>query len=395
VTFLHPDFGVGGAERLILDAAIAFDNNGHQVEIVTNQFSEVHCFTEALKFKDNIVVAAKWIPRTIFGKFYALLAYIRLCIASLYVIWDKTADVVFLDQISLPLVFFRLARPFFHPKLIFYCHFPDQKLTTRESELKKFYRYFIDGLENKTLGLADKIYVNSLFTKNVCSETFPTIDSSRFDILHPSLNTSVLDETEDVQLDIPDDFEFVFVSLNRYEGKKDHILALRVFNSFKDLVDQKTFAKCLLVFAGGYDPLNSENKTIYNELVQETERFGLSDNVKFYKSPSDAVKVSLLRRAQLLFYTPKGEHFGIVPLESMWLRTPVLALRSGGPIETIDNQKTGYLIEPDADLKQFADVFLKAVRDPELKKRMGEAGRVRVQDNFSFEAFTQKLLETV
>jgi alpha-1,3/alpha-1,6-mannosyltransferase len=46
IVFLHPDFGIGGAERLVLDAALATKSKGQQVHIVTNQFSEQHCFTE-------------------------------------------------------------------------------------------------------------------------------------------------------------------------------------------------------------------------------------------------------------------------------------------------------------------------------------------------------------
>lgn len=51
VTFLHPDFGIGGAERLVLDAAIALRNKGHRVHIVTNYFSRDHCFPELLSFE--------------------------------------------------------------------------------------------------------------------------------------------------------------------------------------------------------------------------------------------------------------------------------------------------------------------------------------------------------
>jgi alpha-1,3/alpha-1,6-mannosyltransferase len=53
VVFLHPDFGIGGAERLVLDEALAMKKKQHDVRIVTNQFSKDHCFTELLEFKEN------------------------------------------------------------------------------------------------------------------------------------------------------------------------------------------------------------------------------------------------------------------------------------------------------------------------------------------------------
>lgn len=48
IIFLHPDLGLGGAERLIGDAALALRSRGHDVKIVTNQFSKNHCFKDLI-----------------------------------------------------------------------------------------------------------------------------------------------------------------------------------------------------------------------------------------------------------------------------------------------------------------------------------------------------------
>jgi glycosyltransferase involved in cell wall biosynthesis len=53
----------------------------------------------------------------------------------------------------------------------------------------------------------------------------------------------------------------------------------------------------------------------------------------------------LLSSASVLCYTRHREHFGIVPLEAMDSGIPVVAIRSGGPMETIVNGVTGYLVE--------------------------------------------------
>jgi hypothetical protein len=49
------------------------------------------------------------------------------------------------------------------------------------------------------------------------------------------------------------------------------------------------FEKCLLIIAGGYDPLNSENEIYYNELIESVQEFQLNDNVIFLKSPSKPI----------------------------------------------------------------------------------------------------------
>lgn len=78
VTFLHPDLGIGGAERLVVDAALALKNKGHEVNFVTSHHDPAHCFTETRDGTIPVTIVGDWLPRNIFGKFYALCAYIRM-----------------------------------------------------------------------------------------------------------------------------------------------------------------------------------------------------------------------------------------------------------------------------------------------------------------------------
>lgn len=47
VVFFHPDLGIGGAERLVVDAAVGLQNRGHKVVIFTSHCDKSHCFEEA------------------------------------------------------------------------------------------------------------------------------------------------------------------------------------------------------------------------------------------------------------------------------------------------------------------------------------------------------------
>jgi alpha-1,3/alpha-1,6-mannosyltransferase len=47
VVFVHPDLGIGGAERLIIDAAVGLQLAGHKVTILTSYRNKNHCFEEA------------------------------------------------------------------------------------------------------------------------------------------------------------------------------------------------------------------------------------------------------------------------------------------------------------------------------------------------------------
>ena len=39
IAFLHPDLGIGGAERLVVDAAIALVQNNHNVDVYTSHYN--------------------------------------------------------------------------------------------------------------------------------------------------------------------------------------------------------------------------------------------------------------------------------------------------------------------------------------------------------------------
>lgn len=391
ILFLHPDLGIGGAERLVVDAALALQSKGNSVSFLTNHHDKSHCFEETRNGTLRVRVVGDWLPRSIFGKFYAFCAYFRMVYAAFYVTLfqskEEPIDVIFCDLISLGVPILKLAKH--SPKILFYCHFPDQLLTKPGGLLKTIYRMPLNFLEEKTTGAADGVLVNSKFTSRVFSETFKTLNVTP-DVLYPSLVTKFFDQTSrDEEIDEIPENAVVILSINRYERKKNIPLALKAFKLLERNVTKHEWHRLHLVIAGGYDSRNIENVEHYDELTVISENLDLKDNVTFFRSPSDEIKVKLLHRCKLLFYTPTNEHFGIVPLEAMYLSRPVIAVNSGGPTETIVHEQTGFLCPSDPE--DFANAATRIIKDPKLGEKMGEMGRKRVEQRFSFEAFTEKL----
>ena len=111
----------------------------------------------------------------------------------------------------------------------------------------------------------------------------------------------------------------------------------------------------------------------------------------FLLSIPASLKAELLSTARLLLYTPSNEHFGIVPLEAMLSCTPVLAVNSGGPLETVVEEETGWLRPPDD--KEWSAVMNKVLfemSDSEIRI-MGEKGKERVEREFSKEKMAASL----
>ncbi|KAJ8004950.1 hypothetical protein DPEC_G00141600 [Dallia pectoralis] len=393
VVFLHPDLGIGGAERLVVDAAVALRSRGCSIQIWTAHHDPTHCFPETLESDLNVVCVGDWLPTSVGGYLHALCAYLRMVYVALYLVFFSGVeyDVVFCDQVSVCIPVLRLSRQ--RKKVLFYCHFPDQLLTQRGSALKKLYRAPIDKLEELTTGMADMVLVNSCFTAGVFRETFRTLDRVQIDVLYPSLNTHTFDrppaEAQGLEGLIPEGVSCLFLSLNRYERKKSLGLALEGLSVLKSRLSPGDRAGLHLVVAGGYDSRVAENVQHYTELKEQAAQLGVENSVTFLRSPSDSQKVALLRGSSAVLYTPSREHFGIVPVEAMYCGCPVIAVRSGGPLESVAHGDTGFLCEPTAEA--FSLAMEKLFREPQLGRDMGQAGRRRVQEKFSLEAFSDQL----
>ncbi|XP_053322077.1 alpha-1,3/1,6-mannosyltransferase ALG2 [Spea bombifrons] len=391
VLFVHPDLGIGGAERLVVDAALALKSRGCHVQVWTTHYDPNHCFSETKDSGIPIRCCGDWLPRSLFGRCHALCAYVRMIFLALYIIFlsGERFDVVFCDQVSACIPFFKLAR---NPKkVLFYCHFPDQLLTQRISLMKRIYRKPVDWLEEKTTGMADCILVNSLFTADIFRKTFASLACIEPEVLYPSINVSKFecDFFEDLSNIVPVERNNVFLSINRFERKKNLALALEALYDLRDRLSKSEWEKVHLVLAGGYDERILENVQHYQELNDLATRYGIRDHVTFVRSFSDKQKVNLLNNCICVLYTPSNEHFGIVPIEAMYMRCPVIAVNSGGPLESVVNNVTGYLCLPKA--KDFSCAMERFVKNPSLKVTMGNSGHERVMKTFSFEAFSAHL----
>lgn len=393
VAFIHPDLGIGGAERLVVDAALALKSKGHSVELYTAHHDPKHCFQETRDGTLSVITAGDWLPRHFCHKCYAFFAYLRMLYIALYVILfaEKRFDVIICDQISACLPILRL---FSHrSKVIFFCHFPDQLLTHRKTLLKRLYRWPLDKLEEWTTGLAHKILVNSHFTSKVFHQTFKSLSEITPTVLYPSLNFSNFDIDLSSQPDLSflpsEDVKVTFLSINRYERKKNISLALNSFANLLRLLKEKERSSVHLVISGGYDDRVVENKEYYTELKALADKYEITSQVTFIRSFTDMEKVQLLSQCSVLLYTPSNEHFGICPLEAMYMSRPVIAVSSGGPLETVLDGQTGYLCEP--SVEGFSDKMLHYVRNPKTIKSHGFKGREQVIANFSFDSFTAKL----
>lgn len=117
----------------------------------------------------------------------------------------------------------------------------------------------------------------------------------------------------------------------------------------------------------------------------------LRDKVTFHGFVSRPDLVRLYYDADLFVFPPIwNEAFGVTPLEAMAAGVPVAVSRCGGILETVQDEKTGFIVDP-GDAAALAQVMLRLLDDDTLREKMGRAGRQRALE-FRWEIVNGRML---
>ena len=108
-------------------------------------------------------------------------------------------------------------------------------------------------------------------------------------------------------------------------------------------------------------------------------QLGLGSSVTFLGPVRDVA--SLLKRSALFVLPSLSEGISLTLLEAMASGLPVVATNVGGNPEVVAEGETGLLV-PARSPARLAEAMTRLLRDPLLAKRMGDAGRRRVETDF-------------
>jgi alpha-1,3/alpha-1,6-mannosyltransferase len=142
--------------------------------------------------------------------------------------------------------------------IIFYCHFPDFLLAPHGSVLRHVYRCPFDVLERSEIRKVTVILVNSEFIR----ATTAALDIQNVEVLYLCVRFPAAIESSGRNSERRRPTTPSFVSLNRYERKKDHRLEIDELS-----IVVSSFPDAMLTIAGGYDPKVAENVDHERELI--------------------------------------------------------------------------------------------------------------------------------
>lgn len=179
----------------------------------------------------------------------------------------------------------------------------------------------------------------------------------------------VLEITE--RLKIPRDRPII-LQISRFDRFKDPIGVINAYRMVKKYND------CILILAGSSAADDPEGEAVLNE-VREYAKSDPDIHILLLPPFSDRDINGLQRAATVVLQKSIKEGFGLTVSEAMWKGRPVIGGAVGGIPLQIVHGVTGFLVHSAEGAAFRIRQFL---NNPEMAKRMGDAGREYVRQNF-------------
>jgi glycosyltransferase involved in cell wall biosynthesis len=164
--------------------------------------------------------------------------------------------------------------------------------------------------------------------------------------------------------------------ISRWKGQ------LVLLKAFYDL--SKVQENIKLVFIGSPPP-NQEG--FLESLHQQIEKFKISQKVIIIPFQD---KITAIWQSIDIAVIPSSEPepFGLVAVEAMLAKKPVIGSNHGGLTEILIDNETGFLVKPNNE-KALSEALLKLIENPELRNSFGEKGYQRAIKEFSADKYVQ------
>lgn len=343
----------GGLERSLLELV---KRSRHEWTIYTGHYEKENTFPEFKNF--NVIELSKLpIKRDMISVFLVGLKIMGQKID----LKEYDALVVWCDGMGDMITFRNQERPIFNIcstplRAVFDPAYIKQALSERGLFAKIAFKIFKKMFQTVDI-LAWKRYSGVIATSTEVKNRIVSgglyKDGGRMSLFYPGIDWNAFDGEKEYE-------PFLLVP-GRIMWTKNIELALKSFIK-ANLPD-----RWKLVVAGFLD----EKSKVYLDKLKNIANN--SKQIVFEISPSDEKLNTLYKKASVILFPPLNEDWGIVPLEAMANSKPVLANNSGGPMESITHEETGWLVPPDED--KWAEIIKFFPENASLIKTMGKKAR--------------------
>jgi phosphatidylinositol alpha-mannosyltransferase len=158
-----------------------------------------------------------------------------------------------------------------------------------------------------------------------------------------------------------------------YAGRIDTVKGTDILIRAFSLIQEKIEARLRIVGSGKHEP----------QMRELAHQLGLDPRIEFLPWASRETLRQHVSRCQVFVLPSRFETFGIVLLEAMASAKPVVATATMGSRAIIQNGVNGILVRSE-DPKALAEALTMLLADSSLRRRLGDAGRRHVHNNFDF-----------
>ncbi|MFB6185710.1 MAG: glycosyltransferase [Halobacteriaceae archaeon] len=361
LAFYHPWLkSKGGVERLLFEYA---DRSVHDVDIITHHqegtFSNYN--TEPIELSDTSMPSG-FIKKGAFTGYKILLSKLNLS--------DYDAFLVSESGIGCLVTL----RNYINPTIC-YCHTPLRAAHHFYHDYSQSY----DFLSRQIFKIAVHSYLMlerqawNKFDSIICNSrnTLQTVESAGLARQKPK---SVIYPGVDIKKFKNSSKGDYFLYPSRFKEYKRQELAINAFKEFK----KEYGGEKRLILAGFPDD---------KEYLKEIQALA-DDDIEIKTDINDEELVDLYANSFAVLFTAKKEDWGIIPIEAMASGKPVIAVNEGGPTESIEDGKNGFLV--DASAEKIAMSMSKLVKNEEQYEKMSEKAVQRSKE-FSWSTFTKKM----
>ena len=239
-------------------------------------------------------------------------------------------------------------------------------------------RKLLFGYYDKIISISNYV-ANQLKELDIPCEKVETIyDGIDININHKAYNSKDLLN----ELGIPMNAPIIGVIGNIRRWKGQHV----AIDAMNYVAKKNKDARCLIVG----EISSSESDVEYLRYLKDlVKNYNLENNVYFTGYRKDIYNV--LYNLDILVHTSIfPEPLGRVIFEGMTFRKPVIATNHGGPMETIEDGVSGFLVPPENPLL-LSEKILFLLENKGFSNMLGENGRMRVEEKFSINGNIMKI----
>lgn len=127
-------------------------------------------------------------------------------------------------------------------------------------------------------------------------------------------------------------------------------------------------------------------------LIALRDELGLSDKVIFAGRVPNTELPPYENACDLFVIPSREEGFGVAAAEAMACGKPIVGTTAGGLVETIEDNHTGLLVEPD-NVEQLAEAIIRVLQDEPLASQLGNNARRKIETDFNWANVAHRTVE--